>query len=105
MEPVDFRNATWDSIQDRLQGLRLDSYRAWQTFGPGTTRDVSGRCGIDLLTFRPRTTELFQLGLLRLVNGESRGGEGIYQWVPVAVARAEFEKKQAEARDAQLPLL
>lgn len=93
MTPLDYRNATWDQIQERLEGLRLTAYQAWEQFGPGTTRDVAARAGIDILTFRPRSTELFQLGLLRLVDTVHEGQhyEGLYAAVPVDVARAAHE--------------
>ena len=95
--PIDYRNATWDQIQGRLEGLRLETYAAWQKFGPGTTRGVAAVASLDLLTFRPRSTELFQMGLLRLVEnrkGESgklddRNHEGIYIAVPLEEARAQ----------------
>jgi hypothetical protein len=93
MIPADFRNATWDKIQERIEGLRLTVYEAWQKYGPGTTREVAARAQIDLLTFRPRSTELFQLGLLRLVEREhNHEHQGIYEAVPMAEARAAHER-------------
>lgn len=56
-------------------------YEAWVVYGPGTTRQLAIKSGIDLLTFRPRTTDLCDLGLVELVDSE-RGSEGIYQAVP-----------------------
>jgi len=68
MKATDFRNATFESIRNDLEGMRLAVYDAWVKHGPATTRDLARLCGIDLLTVRPRTTELLQLGLLEVVT-------------------------------------
>ena len=64
MNPIDYRNATWTELQGRITRDRQAALDAWVKYGPGTTRAVATAAGIDLLTFRPRTTELFQLGYL-----------------------------------------
>lgn len=99
MKPIDYRNATWDQIQERLDGLRLTAYQAWEQFGPGTTRDVATRAGIDILTFRPRSTELFQMGLIQIHASahEGRTHEGIYAAVPLEKAQAEHNAALDEA--------
>ena len=76
MKPVDFRDETFESLQERLNDDRLLVHRAWLAQGAGTTREVAAKAGIDLLTFRPRSTELYQLGLLELVDKD--GHEGVY---------------------------
>jgi hypothetical protein len=76
MKPIDFRNETFDQLRERLNDDRELVHRAWLAHGPGTTREVAERAGIDLLSFRPRTTELFQLGLLEVAG--KAGHEGIY---------------------------
>jgi hypothetical protein len=68
MKAIDFRNATFHSLHSELEGLRLRVYEAWIKYGPCTTRALAEHCGIDLLTVRPRTTELLQLGLLEVVT-------------------------------------
>lgn len=70
MKPVDFRNATFEGLRGELEGLRRRVYAAWVTYGPGTTREIAEKAGIDLLTFRPRTTELVEAGLVRVAPGE-----------------------------------
>lgn len=88
MNPADYRNATWDEIQQRIEGLRLAVYRAWLQFGPGTTREIAAAACMDILTFRPRSTELFQMGLLRLVDREhDHAHQGTYAAVPLEEAR------------------
>jgi hypothetical protein len=105
MKPIDYRNETWDQVQERMDALRATVYRAFQIHGACTTRELSFKSGIDILTLRPRVTELYQLGLVELANPEAGGGEGVYQAVMIPVARARFEKRKAEATEAQLPLL
>lgn len=82
MKPIDFRNETFGQLRDRLTDLRLAVLQAWQAHGPATTRQVATRCGIDLLTFRPRTTELYQMGAVVLVDEAEPTGdahEGVYR--------------------------
>jgi len=82
MKSTDFRNATFESIRKDLEGLRLQVYEAWVQHGPCTTRQLAQRCGVDLLTVRPRTTELIQLGLLEPCNDRPQnidGHEGFYR--------------------------
>src|SRR5687767_13694985 len=91
MKPIDFRNETFRHVQERICEKREAVWRAWLAHGPGTTREVAARAGIDILNFRPRTTELFQIGALKLASGslssplrgedqgEGHGREGIYE--------------------------
>lgn len=76
MKPIDFRNATFARIRESLDGQRAAVYTAWVVYGPGTTRGIAAASGIDLLTFRPRTTELYDCGLVAVVGRED--GEGVY---------------------------
>jgi hypothetical protein len=110
MKPIDYRNETWAMVQDRaLDATRLLVYRAFQLHGASTTRELSRKCGIDLLTLRPRTTELCYAGLVELVDAgsashESIGHEGVYRAVSATIARARFERIQAEMEAPQLKL-
>ncbi len=81
MNPTHFRDLTFAELQSRLGDLRLRVFEAWRRHGPGTTRAMAAQAGIDLLTFRPRTTELVQLGLVMLAPADhpspsGRGTEG-----------------------------
>ncbi len=78
MNPIDFRNENFAQISSRLSAQREAAHRAWLAHGPGTTRDVAAKSGIDILSFRPRTTELYQIGLVLLTEGE-HGNEGVYR--------------------------
>lgn len=98
MKPIDYRNAQFSELQDRLGKLRLAALHAWRVHGPGTTRDVARLAGMDLLTFRPRTTELYQLNFVMLLNPEQKGTEGIYRGLSDNEAREVFEARCTRAR-------
>lgn len=96
MKPIDYRNETWESLKERLSGLRQDVYTAWQVYGPGTTREVAAKAGIDILTFRPRTTELFQMGFVEVVADAQSVGEAVYQAVWVMTVKDRFQASKRE---------
>lgn len=81
MRASDFRNATWSHVRAHLPRRCTEVFEAWLLHGPGTTRQVAERSRIDLLSLRPRTTELLAVGLLEVVAG-SAGREGTYMVVP-----------------------
>jgi hypothetical protein len=96
MNPIDYRNETWESVRARVSGLRQKVYDAYMAYGPATTRELSQRSGIDLLTLRPRTTELTQLGLCDVVEDDKAGREAIYVAVPLEKAQKTFEFRKAQ---------
>ena len=77
MKPIDLRNATWTGLQTVLNARLGAVYESWQLHGPGTTRAVALRSGRDILSLRPRTTDLYHLGLVELAG--HIGNEGIYR--------------------------
>lgn len=82
--PEDFRDQNFESIHGLLESQRLAVYEAWVKHGPGTTREIAVKSGIDLLNVRPRTTELVQIGLVQLstLNSQlSTPHEGTYEAV------------------------
>lgn len=98
MKPIDFRNANFERLREELDGVRAAVYRAWITDGPGTTRERAASSGIDLLTFRPRTTDLCHLGLVTLADEQPDGTEGIYR----ARRPDEWETWRAAQAEAQI---
>lgn len=108
MKPIDFRNETWASIRGRVEeGLRADVLRAWQIHGPGTTEDVCARWSSDpraILSFRPRTTELYQLGFITLVDGDASAKGGTYRARSTQEHRDWVAAQQREASTAQREL-
>jgi hypothetical protein len=82
MKPVDFRNETFNSLQGWINGSRGEVYAAWAKHGPGTTDEVCARWSDNpraILSFRPRTTELFQLGFVCLDEAQGSAGSGVYR--------------------------
>jgi predicted transcriptional regulator len=103
MSPIDLRNATFRDITARLISLRASIYEALLEHGPCTTRQLAAACGIDLLTVRPRVTELHQLGLVVLEDTDHH--EGIYRALTLAEAESAFNARQADlVGSAQLAL-
>lgn len=103
MKPIDARNETWDQLRARLTGLRQETYDAYVRFGPGTTREVSTRSGISILTLRPRTTELVQLGFVEAIAPDETGREAIYGAVPVDLVKSRFEWQKRQPSQAEFP--
>ncbi len=79
MKPVDFRNATFDTLATYIVGQRERVFKAWGMHGPCTTRELAQRSGIDVLNIRPRTTELETLGFVRLDEKQTSKTEGRYR--------------------------
>jgi predicted transcriptional regulator len=106
MKPIDFRNDTFDHIKRTwLAARRWDVYCAFLNHGPGTTREIAQKSGIDLLTLRPRVTELCEAGFMALVDGQERGHEGIYYARTVAEFEAWRATQRERATSAQQQLL
>lgn len=51
----------------------LHAYAAWQAHGPGTCHHVSGKSDLPLLSLRPRTEELQQVGALVVIGQATEG--------------------------------
>jgi hypothetical protein len=101
MRPIDYRNETFEMIKARgLIDKRLEVFKAFLRYGPGTTREVSARATIDILNLRPRATELYQLGFLDLVedpSSKARTREGIYCALSDEQAGRKFETNRRAA--------
>jgi hypothetical protein len=109
MKPIDYRNETFADIRARIGALQERIYAGFVKYGPCTTRELADLISephkrIDLLTVRPRTTELFQLGYVELAYPDLPSREGVYQAVPVALVEVRFDRLKAEAMQEQLPL-
>jgi hypothetical protein len=109
MKPIDFRNATFAGLQEEISAMRQSVWDAWIRFGPGTTRQVSQQCGIDILSFRPRSTELFQLGVLELVEHPGHlvnvdAHEGVYRARSVSEWEAWFNAHRDREVSGQIQM-
>lgn len=108
MTPIDYRNASFADLSDRLSGLRKQVMDAWLTHGPCTTERLSLLSEISILTLRPRTTELFQLGFVIIDESSGTpGGQGaIYRAATPEEVRQHFNRlKAAASGEGQLNLL
>lgn len=104
MKPVDFRNATFDSLAALITGQRQRVFDAWGKHGPCTTRDLAARSGIDLLNVRPRTNELVLLGFVRLHERQPTKGEGTYRVATPEEFRAHLAQHTEAATTPQRQL-
>lgn len=68
MKPIDSRNLTWEGLQGQLTEKLVLVYRALQTHGPATVRELAERAEIDILTIAPRMFDLRELGLCEKVE-------------------------------------
>jgi len=104
MKPLDFRNETFASLRARLTGLRSQVWTAWIAWeiahgtDGATTRAVAEGSRIDILTLRPRVTELYQIGALRLADDQPDKSEARY----VVRSTGEMEAWADEQRDHAL---
>ena len=101
MKPADFRNETFTSIGNRIAGQRAAVLNAWLVHGPGTTAEIAERSKISILSLRPRTTELFELGFVCLTDSQPEKGEGTYRKRTVAEHLEWFNRTQQAARSGQ----
>lgn len=101
MKPIDFRNATFAEIAGRIAGQRASALEAWRVHGPATTAQLAERSGLSILTLRPRTTELVQLGYVVLCEAQPAGHEGVYRVRTDEELAAWFATQQAAARGVE----
>ncbi len=93
---TEIRDLNWQQLRERVSGLRAIVHAELQRHGPCTTRQLAERCGIDLLTVRPRVTELEQLGFAGCTGREK--GEGVYRAFNYDESIRLFHERQAIAR-------
>jgi len=103
MKAIDYRNHTWDHVRAHLSGFRMQTYTAYVHYGPGTTREIAFKSGISILTLRPRTTELLQLGFVEILEGTEDGREAVYISVPESIAQDRFEWHKRQPLQAEFP--
>lgn len=96
MSPSDIRNLNWQQLSEHVHGLRQAVYEALRTHGPCTTRKLAARSGMDILSVRPRVTELAELGFSTCCGRE--GQEGVYRACSYQEAADAHAQRQALAR-------
>lgn len=98
MKTIDIKRANFSEIFAQVEGLRALCWFALGKYGPGTTRQIADWTGLDLLTVRPRVTELCDLGFAYLSGRVGR--EGVY----AARDYAEAAAHHARLADPQMSL-
>jgi len=96
MHATAIRDLNFEQLKDRLSGLRQAVHSALQLHGPCTTRALAHKAGLDILTVRPRVTELVELGFAECTGREA--GEGVYRALNYNEAARAFGERQAIAR-------
>lgn len=116
MDPIDYRNTTFAELKEKLTSLRALTYAAWIQHGPCTTEELAARSGLNLLTLRPRTTELYQMGFVELASDipqsanphsaiqTPKSSGGIYRARSELEAQIVFVRRQRTAAKTQLDL-
>lgn len=102
MLPIDHRNATFQDLQAKVTGNRLAVLEALKRHGAATTRELAHAMGWEVLSVRPRLTELFQLGFVRCLDREHH--EGTYEALTGSEARQLHAQRQAEALGTETQL-
>jgi predicted transcriptional regulator len=95
MIPADIRDANFRDIESHLVDNRASVYWALTSSGPITNKALAAQLGWAIENVRPRVSELIDLGLARLVRKDGR--DGVYEAVPLDVARAAHEEALAVA--------
>ena len=91
-------------MQTRIEGQRAAVFAAWRQHGPCTTKELAERSGLSILSLRPRTTELLELGYVRLADEQPVKGEGTYRAANSGEVFEFFQQHQREARNLQREL-
>lgn len=102
LTPEAVRNMAFDEVLVWVSAERQAVYDALAALGASTTRELAEGMGHDLLTVRPRVSELVDLGLVVLVGRERR--EGVYCAVPLHEARAAHDRRHPATPAVQAEL-
>ena len=94
MKPVDLRNATWEGVLLHVEKERKQVYEAMLKNNTArTVREIASDMDCELSSIAPRITELYQLGLVRLIDRDGRRGR--YKAIPLDEAREAHRLAQA----------
>lgn len=105
MSTTDWRNRAWTEIVGRLADDRLAVYNALSVWGPCTTRQLAKLMQMDILSVRPRVTELCQMGFAREITvpeyqrqQDQSNREGYY--IAVKIGEAEHTHRYGAGANA-----
>ena len=99
---TDIKRSNWDKVQEHLTESRLRVWNALASRGESTSRELADSMRVDILTVRPRLTELLQLGFV-VLSGK-QGHEGTYRALSRSEAHQNFLKRAAEPLNSQLEM-
>ena len=99
---TDIKRDNWQAIAEQLTDRRLAVWRALIHRGESTSRKLANTMDEDVLTIRPRLTELLQLGFVVLTG--KQGHEGTYRACSVEEAHKEFSARQNPNPQTELKL-
>lgn len=99
MKPVDLRNETFESLQRLIPADLRAVLNAFKAHGSRTTAEISTLAGIGLLTARPRTSDLVDLGLVVLDEPETLRRKKV-EHIRCGVYRAATDDEVRAALDA-----
>jgi predicted transcriptional regulator len=100
---LDVRDQNFETLRATLDERRREVLFALAMHGPCTTRQLAERSGRDILSVRPRITELKDMGLVVMVDPStinsqpSTPREGIYR----TVTQTEWEQFHAAQLNQQ----
>lgn len=109
MKPTDYRDMTWEQVQQHLVDDWRRVYDALMAWGPVTVRRLANLMDRDLLSVPPRVSDLCRMGLAEVVevskaqwisDGKPRGG--YYRAIPMA--EAEHRRRYGNNVQAELKL-
>jgi predicted transcriptional regulator len=104
MKPIDICTANFSDMQARLAGDRSTVLAALRQHGPCTTRELATAMHMDILSVRPRVTELCDIGFAEMVAYvKNQKREGVYAAFSDEAARAWLLARQ-DAMHPTLPL-
>jgi predicted transcriptional regulator len=103
MTTTDIRNESFTTLRDKLNDLRRDVLCDLATHGPCTTRQLATLSRRDILTVRPRVTELLHCGLVVLHDRD--GGEGVYRVALQSEWEAWRDQQLEEQTTGQLQMM
>jgi hypothetical protein len=103
MKPTDIRNENFTHLRDGHDERRAAVLRSLARYGPCTTRELATQSGLDILSVRPRVTELLQVGLVVLHDRDR--GEGVYRVAIQSEWEAWRDQQMEEKVSGQLQLV
>jgi predicted transcriptional regulator len=103
MKPTDIRDQSFDTLRATLDDRRSLVLRQLAVHGPCTTRELATNAALDILSVRPRVTELLQLGLV-ILDGRERG-EGIYRVATQGEWEAWHDEQMEQQTTGQLQMI